>query len=96
MFRCGNKQKKLRRFAEFLFLKSSAQNYLEDFFALEEDFAELADFLELLDFLAAQDLLLEEAFLLQEDLLQLLESCSTARDQKYSFWPFGQPAFCQR
>lgn len=77
-------------------MKSSAQNYLEDFFALEEDFAELADFLELQDFFAAQDLLLEEVFLLQEDLLQLLESCSTARDQKYSFWPFGHPAFCQR
>lgn len=50
----------------------------------------------------AEDLLLEVFFALEaetffvEDLLHLqLEICSTAKDQKYSSWPCGQPAFCQ-
>ena len=66
----------------FLFLQSENSNYfLEDFFVEEE-------------VLLAQ---LEELFLEDEELFlqEQEESCSTAIAQKYSSWPFGQPAFCQ-
>ncbi len=66
-------KKNLRRLTEIP-TSDRSKNYF-DFLA--EDF--LAE-----DFLAQEEVLEEDDFLAQEDLLQPLESCSTAIDQKYS------------
>lgn len=65
------------------------------------DFLEAEAVLQAADFVVfvleflLEDFLEEQEDLEQEFLLLQLESCSTAIAQKYSSWPFGQPAFCQ-
>lgn len=58
---------------------------------LEEVLA-AADFVAEADFEAVEDFLEE---VLQFELQEQLETCSKAKDQKYSSLPCGQPAFCQ-